>query len=266
MDNIEKTIYRKSQSYRRMSEESIFQTLRTRHALVDVEQGGLVILDSADDQRAIRAQLVDGDHCFVLMGTVVGSAISMAKIAAIDASDLDIVPGRPVRILTDVDYMVSGRPILRAYLKKPEVFQAPVAWLFYSNSESASCDLIRSGISKVLQHLHIELQIGRDYHGYVPSPPLLALHYACTVVAVRHQTLLSEVYVEECLGYPKVYSGDLTLVKQSLCMCKLDPELGRMDAASMRGTVTVVTAAMGSLQYRQPPGLNVAQSGTDEAR
>jgi hypothetical protein len=52
-----------------MSEESNFQVLRNRDALVDVEQGGLVILKSADDQRAIRAQLVKGDHCFVLMGT-----------------------------------------------------------------------------------------------------------------------------------------------------------------------------------------------------
>jgi hypothetical protein len=209
-----------------MSDDSIFQMLRTRDALVDVEQGGLVILESADDRRAIRAQLVKGDHCFVLMGTVVGSAVSMANIAAIATSDLDIVQGRPVRISTDVDYMVSVRTILGAYLEKPEVFRAPVAWLFSSSSESASCGLIRRGISKVLQHLHIELRLGRDYYLCGPSPSLFALHYACTVVAVRHQTVLSEIYVEECLVYPKVYSGALTLVKQSLGMCKLDPELG----------------------------------------
>jgi hypothetical protein len=53
-----KHTYRKSQGYGRMSEESILQVLRNRDALVDVEQGGLVILESADDQRAIRAQLV----------------------------------------------------------------------------------------------------------------------------------------------------------------------------------------------------------------
>jgi hypothetical protein len=211
-----------------MSEDSICQVLRARNALVDVEQGGLVILESIDDQRAIRTQLVKGDHCFILMGTVVGSAVSMANIAAIDTSDLDIVQGQPMRISTDVDYMVSVRTIIGAYLKKPEVFQAPVAWLFSSSSESASCGLIRHGISKVLQHLHIELQVGRDYHGYGPSPSLLALRYACTVVVVRHQTVVSEVYVEECLAYPEVCSGALTLAKQSLCnvMCKLDPELG----------------------------------------
>jgi hypothetical protein len=115
---------------------------------------------------------------------------------------------------------------LELYLKKPEVFRAPVAWLFSSSSESASCGLIRRGISKVLQHLHIELQLGPDYYLYGPSPSLFDLHYACVVVAVRHQTVLSENNVEECLVYPKVYSGALTLVKQSLGMCKLDPELG----------------------------------------
>jgi hypothetical protein len=217
-----------------MSEDSIYQVLRARDALVDVEQGGLVILESTDDQRAIRAELVKGDHCFVLMGTVVGSAVSVANIAAIDTSDLDIVQGRPTRISTPVDYMVAVRTILGAYLKKPEVFQAPVAWLFSGSSESASCGLIRRGILKVLQHLHIELQVGRDYHGYSPSPSLLALHYACTVVVVRHQTVLSEVYVEECLVYPKVYSGALTLVKQSFCKCNLGPVLGSNGCSERR--------------------------------
>jgi hypothetical protein len=216
-----------------MSEDSIFQMLRTRGALVDVEQGGCVILASADDQRATRTQLVEGDHCFVLMGTVVGSAVSMANIAAIDTSNLVIVQGRPVRISTDVDYMVSVRTILGAYLEKPELFRAPVAWLFSTKSESASCGLIRRGISKVLQHLHIELQAEQDYYGYSPSPSLSALHYVCTVVVVRHRTALSEVYVEECLVYPKVYSGPLTLVRESLGKCKLDSKLGDGGVASI---------------------------------
>jgi hypothetical protein len=76
-----------------MSEDSTIQMLRTRDALVDVEQGGLVVLEPADDQRAIRAQLIKGDHCLILMGTVVGSAVSMANIAAIAAGDLNIVQG-----------------------------------------------------------------------------------------------------------------------------------------------------------------------------
>jgi hypothetical protein len=217
-----------------MSGDSIYQVLPARNALVDVEQGGLVILESTDDQRAIRAQLVKGHHCFVLMGTIVGSAVSMANITAIDTSDPDIVQGRPMSISIDVDYMVSVRTILGAYLRKPEVFQAPVAWLFSSSSESASCGLIRRGISKVLQHRHIELQVGRDYHGYSPSLSLLALHYACTVVIVRHQTVLSKIYVEECLVYPKVCSGALTLAKQNLCVCKLGPELGSNEYSERR--------------------------------
>jgi hypothetical protein len=91
-----------------MSGDSIFRMLRTRDALVDVEQGGPVILESADCQRAVRTQLVEGNHCFVLMGTVVGCAVSMANIAAIDTSDLDIVQGRPVRTSTDVDFFVRS--------------------------------------------------------------------------------------------------------------------------------------------------------------
>jgi hypothetical protein len=62
---------------------------------------------------------------------------------------------------------------------------------------------------------------------------LFALHYACTVVVVRHQLVLSEVYVEECLVYPKVYSGALALVRESLEKCKLESKLGDGGAASM---------------------------------
>jgi hypothetical protein len=108
-----------------MPEDSIFQMLRTRDALVDVERGGLVILKSADDRRAIRAQLVKGDHCFVLMSTVVGSAVSMANVAAIANSDMDVVQGRPVRISTDVDCMVSVRTILGALSEEARGLSSP---------------------------------------------------------------------------------------------------------------------------------------------
>jgi hypothetical protein len=160
------------------------------------------------------------------MGTIIGSAIIMANIAAVDTSDLTITRGPPVRISTEVDYIVSVRKLLGTYLKKPELFQAPVAWLFSSNPDSASYGLIQRRISKVLQHLHVELRVGREYCCYDPSHPLLALGYEYTVVAVRHQTVLPGIYVEGCLVYPKVYSGALTLVKESLGICKLDPESG----------------------------------------
>ena len=52
------------------------------------------------------------------------------------------------------------------------------------------------------------------------------MHYPRTVVVVRRQTVLPEVYVGECLVYPEVYTGALALMKQSLCICKLDPEFG----------------------------------------
>jgi hypothetical protein len=208
-----------------MFEHSILQKLRTRDALTDVKRGGFVVLESVDDRRAIRTQLLKGDHCFILMGTIIGSAIIMANIAAVDTSDLDIMQGPPVRVSTEVDYMVSVRKLLGTYLKKPDLFRAPVAWLFSSNPDSASYGLIQRRISKVLQHLHIELQVGREYYCCGSSHPLLALGYEYTVVAVRHQTVLPEIYVEGCLVYPKVYSGALTLVKESLGICKLDPEL-----------------------------------------
>lgn len=60
----------------------------------------------------------------------------MAKIAAIETSDSGVVMEQLAIISTDVDYMLSVRNVLGAYLKRPELFDAPVAWLFSKLSQS----------------------------------------------------------------------------------------------------------------------------------
>jgi hypothetical protein len=141
----------------------------------------------------LSARSFRGEHCFVLMGTSHGAAVSMAKFAAIETSDLGIVKRQSTIILTDVDYMVSVRSVLGVYLKRPELFYDPAAWLFSSDLDDLWCDIIQQRIPTVLQHLHIELRT---------SLSTLSPDHSCSVTAICHPEGLCEVYVDECLAVP----------------------------------------------------------------
>jgi hypothetical protein len=195
-----------------MPKESIFQPLQAHDSLVEVPLGSLVTLELADNHHAVRARLSKGEHCFILMGTVAGSAVAMSTIAAILPSDLEFLHGKLAKIPADVDYMISVRRVLAACFKRPDLYQASVAWLFSSDPNSASCAFIRRGISKALQHLCIELRFGQQSCSYGSA----VSNCGCTVVAVRHPMGLSEVYVDGRLAYPKAPSGALAFVKESL--------------------------------------------------
>lgn len=178
---------------------------------MDVQLGELVTLEPGCHQYVACSQLLRGEHCFVLMGTRHGSAISMAKIAAIKTSGLRVAMGQPTEILTGVDYMVSVRSVLGAYMKRPELFNAPVAWLFSSDLDDAWCDIIQQRISTVLRHLHIELKIGQDYSCSGTSWLTFSPDHSCSVTATCHPERLCDVYVEECLAAPIVKSGVLNV-------------------------------------------------------
>lgn len=193
-----------------MPEASIFQRLEACDALVDVQLGGLVTLEPEGHIYAVRSQLLRGEHCFVLMGTSHDSAISMVKIATIETSDLEIVEGQSTRISADVNYMVSVRSVLGAYLKRPKLFYAPVAWLFPSDLDDSWCNIIQQRISTVLQHLHIELKVGQVYPCSGTSLSTLSPDNSCSVTAICYPEGLCEVYVEECLAVSIVRSGFLT--------------------------------------------------------
>jgi len=116
-----------------MPEASLPQRLEACDAPIDVQLGELVTLDPEPHTHAVSLKLLRGQHCFVFMGTSHGSAISMTRIATIETGDLVVVKGQSTIISADVDYIISVRSVLGAYLKRPELFYAPVAWLFSSN-------------------------------------------------------------------------------------------------------------------------------------
>jgi hypothetical protein len=193
-----------------MPEASIFQRLDACDALVDVQLGRLVTLEPEGYTYAVRSQLLRGEHCFVMMGTSHGSAISMAKIATVETSDLKVVEGQPTRVSTDVDYMIAVRSVVGAYLKRPKLFCLPVAWLFSSDLDDSWCNIIQQRISTALQHLHIELKVGQGHPRGGISLSTHSLHHSCSVTAICHPEGLWKVYVDECLAVPIMQLGSLT--------------------------------------------------------
>jgi len=85
----------------------ILQRLEACDAPVDVQPGGLVILEPEHHTHAVSFQLRRREHYFVLMGTSQGSVVIITKIAAFETSGLGAVKGLPTMVPTNVDYMVS---------------------------------------------------------------------------------------------------------------------------------------------------------------
>lgn len=190
-----------------MPEVSLLQRLEACDVPVDVQLGELVTLEPEHHTHAVSLQLRKGEHCFVLMGTGHGSAISMAKIAAIETSGLRVVEGQPTIVPTDVDYMVSVRIVLGAYFKRPEMFHTPVGWLFSSDLDDPWRTIIQQRISTALQHLHIELKVGQSYHCSNTSLSTNSLDHSRSVTAICHAKGLCEVYVEGYLSSLFAESG-----------------------------------------------------------
>jgi hypothetical protein len=101
-----------------MPEASILQRPEAFDALVDVQLGELVTLELGHHTHNVSSQLFRRQHCFVLMGTSYGCAMSKAKVAAIETSNLGILKGQSTMIATDVDYVVSVRSVVRVHLKE----------------------------------------------------------------------------------------------------------------------------------------------------
>lgn len=180
-----------------MSEIPILWRFEARVMPVDVQLGGFVTLEPENHTHAVSLQLRKGEHCFALMGTRHGSAISMAKIAAIETSGLGFMEGQSTIVPTDVDYMVSVRNVLGAYLKRPEMFHTSVGWLFSSDLDDPWRTIIQERISTVLQHLHIEFRVGQKYHSSDTSLSTRSLDHSRLVTAICHAKGLCEVYFED---------------------------------------------------------------------
>lgn len=191
--------------------ESIFHTLEGRGAIVSVARDRVEVLRPQDTQLAIGVRDLDGYSCLVLTGTSPKSAIIMAHISALDGEG---------------HYMSFLRLMVSIFMKEQDLFQLPLAWGIFSHHHKDGFPLnhLAERTLRVFQHLRVKLQISHyDLHDQVEAHSSPGRH---TVVAVRHEAELPEMYIEDRLVYPSVHSGSLALEFNRLGLRQIGHEQG----------------------------------------
>lgn len=193
---------------------SLFRKLDGRRAIVTVAIDRVEVLRPRDARYSIGVQSLIGCSCLVLMGTRPDSAIMMTVISASDGEE---------------HHMSLVRQMISIFIKEQELFQLPVAWGVFSHhhKNGSPFNYLAERTLRVFQHIHLELQIffcGSD--AAVAAPPLLGRQ---TILAVRHEVELPEIYIDNRLMYPRVHSGSLALEFDRLGLRQIDHEHGDDD-------------------------------------
>jgi len=171
------------------------------------------ILRPDDRAPAIGARDFDGvdgvGACLLLLGTTAkSSAIAVAHIAAgshlgtasENSTEAETERGGTPASPEEVHYMEMVRRTVGGFLKEPDLFQMPLAWaIFPPHEDVVMLRRLQQRMQTVFRHLNIELKV-------------LSCEKRSDVVAVRHGSEATEVYVGDQLIHPRVHSGSLALV------------------------------------------------------
>lgn len=112
------------------------------------------------------------------------------------------------------------------FIKEQDFFQLPRVWGIFNHGhkDDPHIDLLAQRTVRVFQHLDVQFEI--LFQALPPAETVHPLHDRFTVVAVRHEPELPEIYVEDCLLYPNVHSGSLALIHERLGFRQTDHEHG----------------------------------------
>jgi hypothetical protein len=218
-----------------MATKSIFQKLEDREAILRVPRDHVEVLKPQYTKAAIGVRNLDGCSCLVLMGTSPKSAIIMTHISTFLSGKYTTSSGseRAKRGVTtsegEVHYMKLLRRMVGVFIQGQELFQLPFAWGIFHRHHKVGTRLnhLVERTLKVFQHLGVKLQICFCDLGsatVVQSSPERR-----SVVAVRNEGELPEIYVDNRLVYPRVHSGSLALEFDRLGLRQIDYEGGDDD-------------------------------------
>lgn len=191
--------------------ESIFHELDGRGAILSVARDRVEVLRPQDTHLAIGVRDLDGYSCLILMGTSPKSAIITAHISVLDGEE---------------HYMSLLRLMVSIFVKEQHLFQLPLAWGIFSHhhKDGFPFNHLAERTLRVFQHLHVKLHISHyDLYDQAEAHSSPGRH---TVVAVRHEAELPEMYIEDRLVYPSVHSGSLALEFNRLGLRQIDYEHG----------------------------------------
>lgn len=190
---------------------SIFQKLDDRGAIFDVPRDQVHLLMPQDTRPAIGVQNLDGGSCVVFMGTSPKSAIMIAHVSESDS---------------ETHHMSVLRSMTSILIKHQEFFQLPIAWGLFSQTHEDGFmpNHLALKTSRIFQHLRAELRI--SFYNPRSAAPSQLSPGGHTLVVVRHETELPELYIENRLVHPRIHSGSLALEYNRLGLEQVDHERG----------------------------------------
>jgi hypothetical protein len=197
--------------FRSTAKKSVFYELHHRDAILTVARDQVVVLRPQDTQYAIGIQDLSSYCCLVLIGTSPRPAIMMARICTSDGEE---------------HYMSLLRLMIRIFMEEQELFRLPRAWGIFGHGQKddVQINLLTHRTARVFQHLNVPLEI--TFRASQSEGVAHPLRDQLTVVAVRHEPEVPEIYVEGRLLYPKVHSGSLALAYHTLGLRQVDYEHG----------------------------------------
>jgi hypothetical protein len=221
-----------------MATRSIYRKLDDQRAILNVPMDHAKTLRPQDPRAAIGVQISDGSFCLIMMGITLKAAITMAHIARVDpsgyisGSSLQSTKREVTTTTSEVHYMDLLRKVVDASLKEPELYQMPLAWgVFGLCKDKCEDDVviknIRERMARVFQHLGVNL--GVSFYEMVPRPATPSCLTGRTVVVVRYESEIPEIYVGNRLMYPKDHSGSLALTFDKLGLGQIDHDPGDDD-------------------------------------
>ncbi|KAM0721502.1 hypothetical protein Q7P37_002426 [Cladosporium fusiforme] len=188
-----------------MSTLSIFETLRERGAILEVPKNAVHTLKTHDKPRAIGARELDRGACLVLVGTTSGSAIAMAHIDASHAGShlqgitADTAGSRQLALAREMHYMELFRKALHGFLREPELFQMPLAWVIFGQHEDDTAfKNLQERTSNIFKHLNVRLSVLSC--GRKSAASTHPQRGKGSVVAVRHGDEATEIYIGDDLS------------------------------------------------------------------
>jgi len=194
---------------RRTAANSGSHELDRRDAVRTVARDQVVVLRPQDTQNIIGAQHYGSYCCIVLIGTSSRPAIMMAQICTSNGEE---------------HYMSLVRLMIGIFMKEQELFQLPRAWGIFSHGQKGDpqINLLTQRTETVFRHLHVQLEIA--FRASLPAEVMHSPYNQLAVVAVRHEPGLPEIYVGNCLLYPRVHPGSLALTYDRLGVRQVDYE------------------------------------------
>lgn len=216
-----------------MATRSIRRKLDHQKAIVKVPMDHARSLRPQDPRAAIRGQTLDGSSFLIIMGTAPKAVITTEHILHVEPSEctsdtiLESIRREATTTMSDADvlHMNLSQKVVNASLKRPELYQMPLAWGVYSQCKDNDVVInnVRERMARVFRHLGVNL--GGSLYKMFPTSAFPFCMTGRIMLVVRCDSETPEIYVGNRLVYPNDHSGALAQTLNKLGLGQIYREL-----------------------------------------